>query len=510
MQQTPPPLLQHKSYFGHQLGYRTAVNWSGDVGSCGTTLGYVNAGFTTSGTPLTSVQMADPNCAVGQYTNQFDGFGPPVTNFSLAIVDKVSPAVQAAAKNITSPAWFNRSFASPHELILVPFTGPGQFGYYHSAYSGTQRKAFGFLPSFHATNPANTEEAVPANPSRSFWHTGTAVDESDMQFLLELVETPAPFADAHKVIRPDAINTLIANAAGSSPIDYVALRFLNSYVRPNYYAPSTFDMFRGPGLASPSNLLPTYVTAGKVNLNTVSELVSGDVPALKAIENNFLSPAQRLAQADPIQSQFIAARRGFALPTTGDSSFFTGVSFSNSGTLGVANDAMNVHYPTQFAGAFRPASTANIAPYVPNPEASARLRGKFGVETTLARSLTPYAPPIPTNLAATATDINSQAPMFADTSATNLATQNAFIRNQQAMRLPNLITNQSNVFAVWITVSLYEYDPITGFGNEYLDDLGEPKRERYFYIIDRSLPVGFKPGENLNTDRTILLHRKLD
>ena len=100
--------------------------------------------------------------------------------------------------------------------------------------------------------------------------------------------------------------------------------------------------------------------------------------------------------------------------------------------------------------------------------------------------------------------------MFADTSTTNLATQNAFIRNQRAMRLPNLITNQSNVFAVWVTVSLYEYDPITGFGNEYLDDLGEPKRERSFYIIDRSLPVGFKPGENLNTDRTILLHRKLD
>ena len=71
------------------------------------------------------------------------------------------------------------------------------------------------------------------------------------------------------------------------------------------------------------------------------------------------------------------------------------------------------------------------------------------------------------------------------------------------------VTNQSNVFAVWVTVSLFEYDPIAGYGNEYLGDDGLPKRERQFFIIDRTIPVGFKPGEDLNTDRTILLQRKL-
>ena len=94
--------------------------------------------------------------------------------------------------------------------------------------------------------------------------------------------------------------------------------------------------------------------------------------------------------------------------------------------------------------------------------------------------------------------------------ATADGNRNAFTRFQREMRLPNLITNQSNVFAMWVTVSLYEYDPVTGFGNEYLDVNGLPKRERMFYIIDRSIPVGYKPGENLNTDRTVLLKRKLD
>ena len=515
--QAAPPLLQHRSYFSHQLGFRTPITW-GSEGSCGTTLGYINAGFApvtpgtppTPGPPLTSLQMATQD---GSLTYLLDGFGPPVTN-------SVSNAVLGAPRNIASLAWFNRPFASPHELMLVPFTGPGQFGYYHSKFTGTARKAFSFLPSFHSMNPSNVDEPPATNPARSYWLTpGASVAESDLQLLFEIVETAPPFADAHKAIRPDGIGTLITNAGSSTPIDYVALRFLNSYVKPDYYAPTTFDMFRGPGLSAPSNLIPTYVTAGKVNLNTITELNSGtpgtpgNVPALKAIQNNVLDiAADRGTFASPTfgapnQTQFMASRRGFLPPTATDSVFFADPTNPMS-TGGRANPVMNSHFPTQFAGAFRPASSANIAPFVPDApdgEARARLRGKFGVETTLARSLNPLA-----YSAFTATDINAQAPLFADPSASNVATQNAFVRHQQEMRLPNLISNQSNVFAVWITVSLYEYDPITGFGNEFLDEAGEPKRERSFYIIDRSIPVGYKPGENLNTDRTILVHRKLN
>ena len=77
------------------------------------------------------------------------------------------------------------------------------------------------------------------------------------------------------------------------------------------------------------------------------------------------------------------------------------------------------------------------------------------------------------------------------------------------MRLPNLVTDQSNVFAVWVTVGLFEYDPINGFGREYVNASGEEQRERSFYIIDRTVPVGFIPGEDLNTEKTILLRRKI-
>jgi len=75
------------------------------------------------------------------------------------------------------------------------------------------------------------------------------------------------------------------------------------------------------------------------------------------------------------------------------------------------------------------------------------------------------------------------------------------------MRLSNLVTDQSNVFAVWITVGLFEYDPVNGFGREYVNIAGDAERERAFFVIDRTVPVGFIPGEDLNTDQTILLRR---
>ncbi len=77
------------------------------------------------------------------------------------------------------------------------------------------------------------------------------------------------------------------------------------------------------------------------------------------------------------------------------------------------------------------------------------------------------------------------------------------------MRLRNLVTNQSNVFAVWITTGYFEYDPDEGIGQEYIGPSGKPERSKSFYIIDRSIPVGFAPGQQLNSDRTILLKRKI-
>jgi hypothetical protein len=84
-----------------------------------------------------------------------------------------------------------------------------------------------------------------------------------------------------------------------------------------------------------------------------------------------------------------------------------------------------------------------------------------------------------------------------------------FVNYQRMMRLPNLTTNQSNVFAVWVTIGLFEYDPEDGIGREYIGPSGVPERSKSFYVVDRSIPVGFAPGKQYNTDKTILLRRKV-
>jgi len=496
----PNPDTQYRSYFQHQLGYRTPLaNWTGFLGNSGTTLGYGNAGFVPGGTYLTLAQMSIANGS--GVTPVMDGFGPPTSTNDAG--NAVSAAYVGATRNLTSIPWFNRPFATPYELRLVPIVGPGQIGYFHST-GISAKKPFAFLPQFGTANAINTEEGA---PNRSYWLNPSSdlsspphLVETDMHLLMELVETQPPFADSARVIQPDIIASMVTAAAAVN--DNVALRFLNSSVPANYYGTGVPILVRGTGLLPPNNTLPSFVTAGKINLNTMGEDSAGNAPALKAIENNFLPPGSRTNAVDPIQTQFMDSRRGFALPTSWTSSFFTAAP-----SYTAAFPPSDANYPTQFAGAYRPASSANLVPHVEDSVARQKMRGKFNVETTLARSLALAPNSIYTN-PVTPADVNTYnnaAPMFSTTTEAN-----AFGYHQRNMRLPNLISNQSNLFAVWITVSLYEYDPIQGFGNEYVDERGEPKMERMFYIIDRTIPVGFKPGENLNTDRTILYQRKLN
>jgi hypothetical protein len=93
-----------------------------------------------------------------------------------------------------------------------------------------------------------------------------------------------------------------------------------------------------------------------------------------------------------------------------------------------------------------------------------------------------------------------------------------------------MVTAQSNVFAVWLTVGYFEVEPNPPSGQststtptvdadhpdgyrlaqEIGADTGEIKRHRAFYIIDRSIPVAFQPGVNHNVDHAVLLRRFIE
>jgi hypothetical protein len=84
------------------------------------------------------------------------------------------------------------------------------------------------------------------------------------------------------------------------------------------------------------------------------------------------------------------------------------------------------------------------------------------------------------------------------TSSLGMRDKNPFFAYATAIRLANTATIRSHVFAVWITLET--------------TDSGDGSRtcHRLFAVVDRSIPVGFREGENLNVRDTIRLRRFLE
>ena len=98
---------------------------------------------------------------------------------------------------------------------------------------------------------------------------------------------------------------------------------------------------------------------------------------------------------------------------------------------------------------------------------------------------------------------------------------NMYNEYENAARLSGMTTNRSNVFAVWVTVGYFEAEWV-GVSDIYPDGyrLGKErgldgtsanvKRHRAFYLIDRTIPVGFRRGEVLNSKDVIIYNKVLE
>ena len=98
---------------------------------------------------------------------------------------------------------------------------------------------------------------------------------------------------------------------------------------------------------------------------------------------------------------------------------------------------------------------------------------------------------------------SANSPTMYDTKATYRQVVDVELNPQHkiytASRLANTATVRSNVFAVWVTLR----ESISG-------DPDSVKYHRAFYIIDRSIPVGFEDGEDHNVKNTIRLRRIIE
>ncbi|HEX3659064.1 MAG TPA: hypothetical protein VHV55_24970 [Pirellulales bacterium] len=105
--------------------------------------------------------------------------------------------------------------------------------------------------------------------------------------------------------------------------------------------------------------------------------------------------------------------------------------------------------------------------------------------------------------------------------------RNPYFRYQPLIKLGNMVTTRSNVYAIWVTVGYFEVrravldqrNPQATFDRnpdgyrlvrELGSDTGNVKRHRGFAIFDRTLPMGFLRGENLNVNDGFLVKRTIE
>ncbi|TWT30054.1 hypothetical protein [Blastopirellula retiformator] len=391
--------------------------------------------------------------------------------------------------------WPDSPFVSAHDLMLVPTCSPQRLTLEYSLFNSNNaieqygdndaaddleqardyRGRFGGLINFF-----NSRQ----NHALGSGSTGTQYQHrTHMNRLLDYVTVPSRFVGTQRYYRP---------------ADYDAASLTDQAMGIN----DARDLFRFP-----FNKRSEQRDPGKVNLNTM---------ASQYVYNAIFQPEyfQDSNVGFPDWTEFQQSRAG----STGGNRFGA-----------AARD-----YPSWFANPFRTAGSSNMMPPIdPTGGTGSDYNNALRVsetDATVLRSKKLLAnssggrPTIGTN--------TEDQPLFAFTTPNpasvaansletryNDATISPANRYQGIRRLDNLTTTQSNVYAVWITLGYFEVEPTAissvhpdgwQLGQELGSDTGEVTRNRSFYLIDRSIPVGYEPGEDHNVEDALLLKRRIE
>ena len=205
-------------------------------------------------------------------------------------------------------------------------------------------------------------------------------------------------------------------------------------------------------LNPPFHSIPNFRYPGKVNLNTIYE-----------------------------QDVWDAVIRGF-----GDAGLAGATGFNN-----FRADRNRVDGPTDFGGLY---TTAEGGEFV---EGS---RGRKGALAGLFRRVDPLDP-----TSRVVTDSANDTTIGRGTDIGSAA-----FRNETRTRLGAAMTTRSSVFAFWITIGYFEVDEYGRVGAELGADEGQVRRNRAFYMVDRSIPVALEPGKNHNVEDAVLVRTILE
>ena len=355
--------------------------------------------------------------------------------------------------------WFNwayRPFINEYELLQVPCTSSSQL----LVNNNGARAGYGYVDQASRAAGLDVYDPVAGGAANNFPHllnffesaasTGGAGTSPQFHRVLAYLSVPTPFSHMTTQARPD-----LAAAAG--------LHWFHT----------------------PFNGISWYREPGRVNLNT---LASSNV--FMGVVN--YHPA--LAQSG-LWSRFWQSRRGD----------------SNAGMT------INTSLPSRFGRPFRTPGGAALSPPLvgePTHEIDATLlrsdpvtptRPLFQMDDTsmVPPAVTAAPGQTPNNFAYAPTDYN----------------RSSYFRYQGLQRLGSVASCHSNVFAIWITVGYFQVTPTAvgpgnpdgwSLGSELNSDTGDVTRHRGFYIFDRSLPIGFIRGQDVNSKNGFLVQRYIE
>ena len=222
------------------------------------------------------------------------------------------------------------------------------------------------------------------------------------------------------------------------------------------------------GMKPPHNIMSNYREPGKVNINMIY-----DQNVWLAVANGFKD-----YETSQFWTALVASRRGY--PSGGSDLM-----------------AMSPAHPSRFSKPFRSAGGND---FTLGPE-----KGRE-ISSTLLR----------------AHPTNNETPLFAFTkNSPNAKTYNdpdrsPFFRYEGMMRLNNMITTRSNVYAIWITMGYFEVTPDQSapggyaLGQEIGSENNTQVRHRGFYMFDRSIPVACQPGKLNNVLKAVYIQRLIE
>ncbi len=394
---------------------------------------------------------------------------------------------------------------------MVPASHPGCLLHEFTLFSTPDTTA-----NMYTADANSKSQRMPFGNYLNFFGSAKGTTEANLSLIFEYLRVPSPFVGTDTILDPQ---TFAWN--GGTPGEPSS-------------TPAGVEPAGTAGLHPPFNMISNYRDPGKININTIA----GSVDATGKASSNIWNA---LIGGDPSVS-------GNAAP----GSTFTDVVVSRQGYAGSAY-SLNPANPSIFSNPFRSAAGYDMTPL-------SSLTPKRPTNVTIFRtgmdasghSTTDTVPGsgVPSDAGSAADNPFNVLPLMSNKPALtpqtqfpskdtlppyNDATRNPYFMYQGLGHLTNKITTRSNVFAVWITVGYFEVTPWYGtntttgavntagaqvfdtahpdgyqLGQELKADTGEIERHRSFYIIDRSIPVGFERGLDLNDDKTVILKRFIE